>query len=156
MTPIDNDAIAARVRRLVMRDSLLAPYADVIGNRLRRMEETATHLAPRGFRWSEATLAHQRYGLHRQADGWVFRDWAPGAEAIFLVGDHSGWREDPRFALRRENDGGDWVVRLPPETLGHERLYRLRVYGAMGGGDRIPAYARRVVQDPVTGIFNAQ
>lgn len=156
MTPIDNDAIAARVRRLVMRDSLLAPYADVIGNRLRRMEETATHLAPQGFRWSEATLAHQRYGLHRQADGWVFRDWAPGAEAIFLVGDHSGWREDPRFSLRRENDGGDWVVRLPPETLGHERLYRLRVYGAMGGGDRIPAYARRVVQDPVTGIFNAQ
>ncbi|MBW1647426.1 MAG: alpha amylase C-terminal domain-containing protein [Deltaproteobacteria bacterium] len=156
MISIDHDAIAARVHRLVARDPYLGPYAEVIGQRLRRVDEAAARLAPRGFRLSDAALAHQRYGLHRQADGWVFREWAPGAEAIFLIGDHSGWREDPRFALRRENDRGDWAIHLAPETLGHQSLYRLRVHGPAGGGDRIPAYARRVVQDPVTGIFNAQ
>jgi 1,4-alpha-glucan branching enzyme len=150
------DAIAARVRRLVAQDPYLGPYADAIRHRLQRVEETVARLAPQGCRLWDAALAHQRYGLHRQDDGWVFREWAPGAEAIFLVGDHSRWREDPRFALRRENDGGDWVIRLSPETLGHHSLYRLRVHGTAGGGDRIPAYARRVVQDPVTGIFNAQ
>jgi 1,4-alpha-glucan branching enzyme len=156
MISIDQDAIAARVRRLVARDPYLAPYADAIGHRLQRLEEAAARLAPRGFHRANATLAHQRYGMHRRDDGWVFREWAPGAAAIFLIGDHNGWREDPRFALRRENDQGDWVIHLALDTLGHQSLYRLRVHGPASGGDRIPAYARRVVQDPVTGIFNAQ
>ena len=156
MIPTDHDAIAARVRRLVARDPYLRPHADAIGHRLQRLEATTARLAPQGWRLSDAALAHQRYGMHRRHDGWVLREWAPGAEAIFMVGDHSGWREDPRFALRRENGEGDWVIRLAPETLKHQSLYRLRVHGPAGGGDRIPAYAWRVVQDPVTGIFNAQ
>jgi len=40
--------------------------------------------------------------------------------------------------------------------LHHRDLYRLRLHWSEGGGDRIPAYARRVVQDADTLIFNAQ
>jgi 1,4-alpha-glucan branching enzyme len=40
--------------------------------------------------------------------------------------------------------------------MGHGDLYRLRISGLGGEGDRIPSYARRVVQDPKTLIFNAQ
>ena len=38
----------------------------------------------------------------------------------------------------------------------NEDLYRLRIHWPGGQGDRIPAYSRRVVQDPDTMIFNAQ
>ena len=44
----------------------------------------------------------------------------------------------------------------PADTLKHEDLYRLRIHWPGGEGDRIPAYARRVVQDSKTLIFNAQ
>jgi 1,4-alpha-glucan branching enzyme len=40
--------------------------------------------------------------------------------------------------------------------LAHRMLYRLHLHWEGGDGDRIPAYARRVVQDPETLIFNAQ
>ena len=35
-------------------------------------------------------------------------------------------------------------------------LYKLKVYWPGGEGERLPAYARRVVQDPHTHIFSAQ
>ena len=39
---------------------------------------------------------------------------------------------------------------MAPEKLGHGDLYRLRIHWPGGEGDRIPAYSRRVVQDPNT------
>ena len=45
---------------------------------------------------------------------------------------------------------------LAADKLRHGDLYRLRMHWPGGEGDRIPAYARRVVQDPNTLIFNAQ
>jgi 1,4-alpha-glucan branching enzyme len=49
-----------------------------------------------------------------------------------------------------------WEIRLPADAMGHEDLYRLRIHWPGGQGDRLPAYSRRVVQDPDTLIFNAQ
>ena len=99
---------------------------------------------------------HMYYGLQRRNQGWVFREWAPGAAAVYLIGDHSHWRPDPRFALRRINARGDWAIDMALETLGHGSLYRLMVEWPGGQGERIPAWARPVVQDPSTLIFSAQ
>ena len=60
------------------------------------------------------------------------------------------------FELEKINDYGVWEIRLTADRLAHGDLYRLRIHWAGGEGDRIPAYARRVVQDPKTLIFNAQ
>ena len=62
----------------------------------------------------------------------------------------------PLPALDRIDDEGQWEIRLPEAALSHQSLYRLRIHWKDGMGDRIPAYARRVVQDPDTLIFNAQ
>jgi 1,4-alpha-glucan branching enzyme len=58
--------------------------------------------------------------------------------------------------LKRINAEGVWEIRLPENQFRHRDLYRLRIHWPDGAGDRIPAYARRVVQDPDTLIFNAQ
>ena len=86
----------------------------------------------------------------------MFREWAPNATAIFLVGDFSAWREEARFELHCISSEGVWELSIPLEILKHEALYRLRVHWAGGSGDRIPVYVRRVHQDPDTHIFNAQ
>jgi 1,4-alpha-glucan branching enzyme len=54
------------------------------------------------------------FGLQRHPDGWVFREWAPNAQAIYLVGTFNAWREDRAYALRPVADrDGVWEIRLP-------------------------------------------
>ena len=104
----------------------------------------------------EFASGHEYFGLHFQKGEWVFREWAPNATTIYLIGDMSKWQESREFELEKINDYGDWEIRLNADKLKHGDLYRLRIHWAGGKGDRIPAYARRVVQDPKTLIFNAQ
>jgi 1,4-alpha-glucan branching enzyme len=99
---------------------------------------------------------HEFFGLHRVPSGWVFREWAPNATSIFLVGDFSDWQEKSRFKLHRVSSEGIWAIDIPAEVLKHKGLYRLRIRWEGGEGDRIPVYARRVHQDPDTHIYNAQ
>ena len=102
---------------------------------------------------TEFASGHEYFGLHFHRDEWVFREWAPNATAIYLIGDMSKWQVRREFALEKISDDGVWEIRLTADKLTHGDLYRLRISLAGGEGDRIPAYARRVVQDPKTLIF---
>lgn len=100
--------------------------------------------------------AYKYFGLHKEANGeWIFREWAPNAKSITLVGDFSDWKELQRYALNKL-DNGVWEVRLPENALHDGQLYKMMVKWDGGEGERIPAYAQRVVQDSNTHIFSAQ
>lgn len=100
------------------------------------------------------------FGFQRdeEAHGWWFREWLPGAWEVFLFGDFNGW-ERRSLPLARGADGvwsiflydGDWG-----RGLKHGSLYKILVHGENGWHERIPAYARRVVQDDATKNFTAQ
>ena len=98
---------------------------------------------------------HHFFGLHRDDNGWVFREWAPNATAIFLIGTFNNWAESEAFELKRK-DNDVWEVKLPADAVKHGDLYKLHVYWDGGDGERIPAYATRVVQDEKSYIFSAQ
>jgi 1,4-alpha-glucan branching enzyme len=136
-------------------DAFLAPYRAAIERRRLHAGSWERRLTPAGGRLTDVAAGHEYFGLHRGADGWRFREWAPAAATLHLIGGFSGWEARREFAARRL-DGGVWELWLPPDTLRHGDLYRLRLRWDGGGGDRIPAYARRVVQDDGTKIFNAQ
>ena len=100
--------------------------------------------------------AHRYYGLHRTSDGaWIFREWAPGATEIYLTGDFSDWQEKPEFRLHNVGNGV-WQGVFPAESIRPGNLYKMTVHWPGGQGERIPAYATRVVQDAATRIFSAQ
>lgn len=143
--------------KLLTRDTLLQPYESTLRRRHRRIDEAQHWLTGGAVSLADFASGHEFFGLHRDGDEWVFREWAPNATAIYLIGDMTGWRESPEFALNRitEPDGA-WEIRMPGQVLSHNDLYRLRIHWPGGSGDRIPAYTRRVVQDPHTTIFNAQ
>lgn len=152
---------ATRSRRpkqlnILRNDPWLEPYAEAIVGRhedaIRREKEL---LAGGAGTLSDFANAHRYFGMHRSADGWVFREWAPNATGITLVGDFSGWEERPQFELRRL-DNGVWEVALPADAVHHGDLYKMHVRWNGGIGERIPAYATRVVQDTTTHIFSAQ
>ncbi|MCP4670821.1 MAG: 1,4-alpha-glucan-branching enzyme [Desulfobacula sp.] len=100
---------------------------------------------------------HNFFGLHFESENnsWVFREWAPNADEIFIVCDKTSWLMHDEFKLeRREND--IFEKRFSKETFSHEDLFRLKIVWHSGEGDRIPTASTRVVQDSGTDIFNAQ
>jgi len=144
------------LQRLLEKDPYLKPYEKIIRRRLTRVHETEKRLTRGKMSLADFSSGHEYFGLHLSGNEWVFREWAPNATAIYLVGEMSGWQEQKAFALEPNGEEGVWKIRLPSDKLEHKDLYRLRVHWPGGEGDRIPAYARRVVQDPDTMIFNAQ
>lgn len=137
-------------------DGWLAPYRPVMEARRQRAQSMVQRLTG-GKTLAEFANGHEFYGLHRLQDGsWVYRDWAPNASALALIGPFSDWKVEPAFSADLVNDRGDWELRLPGEALRHLDLYKVRMEWPDGEGDRMPAWGRRVVQDPVTHGFNAQ
>jgi 1,4-alpha-glucan branching enzyme len=145
-----------RLQRFLSSDPYLEPYQDIIGRRIAHIRETARRLTGKKTSLPNFASGHEYFGLHFQDGHWVLREWAPNASAAYLVGDLSDWRIVPELALTRLKKGGVWELYLPAERLRHGSLYRLHLEWPGGSGDRIPAWARRVVQDPQTLIFNAQ
>jgi len=144
------------LERMLENDPYLQPYAHVLVRRLENIRTVEERLIRDTEDLSEFAAGHEYFGLHFSGHEWIFREWAPHAGAIYLIGDMTDWQERKGFALERIDREGVWEIRLPSGVLGHGDLYRLRIHWPGGRGNRIPAYARRVVQDPDTLIFNAQ
>ena len=147
--------IAKALRQLLQSDPYLTPYESIIHQRLVKIAETEQRLTGGKESLADFASGHEFFGLHFRDSQWVLREWAPNATVIFLIGDRTGWQEKKEFALKAREEGL-WEIRLSADQLNHGDLYRLRIHWPGGQGDRIPAYARRVVQDPDTLIFNAQ
>ena len=135
-------------------DPWLDPFKGIIEARLDYCLEREAVITG-GVKLEDFANGHHWYGLHRSEGGWVFREHAPNATSITLIGTFSDWKEDGRYRLQRTGDG-DWVVELDEGDLSHGDLYKMLVKWKGGGGERIPAYATRTVQDDVTKIFSAQ
>jgi 1,4-alpha-glucan branching enzyme len=150
------DPIREILDRLLADDPYLKPYEAVLARRLAHIEKTSRRLAARDQSLADFASGHEYFGLHFRNDRWVLREWAPNATALFLIGDLSQWEISKDLAFERIGPGGIWELKLPAAWLHHGGLYRLHVRWPGGSGDRIPAWARRVVQDPRTLIFNAQ
>ncbi len=137
-------------------DMMLNAYRDELNRRSAMVLSTEQTLTGGTQSLADFASGHEYYGLHNLRDRWIFREWAPNATAIFLIGDFSDWQNRDEFRLDRINDHGDWELELPPESLRHGMLYALQLYWPGGEGIRLPAYARRVVQDDHTKLFSAQ
>ena len=142
---------------LVARDKYLEPFEEAIQGR----HDHALWKINELTRNSEVSLSdfangYQYFGLHQLKDGWVFREWAPHATDIFLVGDFNNWTESESYKCNRIAGTGNWELYLPLDAISHGNLYKMHVKWEGGSGERIPAWATRVVQDDITKIFSAQ
>ena len=99
---------------------------------------------------------HMYYGLHKDDKGnWVFREWAPNATKIYLVGEFNNWKRSDIYAMKPIGNG-NWEIVLPSMFLDHGTLFKLYIEWKGGGAERLPAYTTRTVQDPHTKTFCAQ
>jgi 1,4-alpha-glucan branching enzyme len=137
-------------------DPCLEPYREILRGRASDAVEAESRLTASAGDLVNFARGHEHFGMHRQDDKWILREWAPGAEALFVIGDISGWHESEEFRMHRIGAHGQWEVSISDHLLRHEGLYRLKVHHGGQRLDRIPPWSGRVVQDAETKIFNAQ
>ena len=141
----------------LLDDEYLKPFEHAIRGRAEHAFARARDLTQGKCSLADWASAHEYYGLHRAPRrGWVFREWAPNATSMWLVGDFSKWQIDPRFECFRIPNTDVWECKVDGKLIRHGDNYRLEMRWEGGHGERIPAYARRVVQDPNTNLFCAK
>lgn len=144
--------------KLLDQDPWLKPYEERIKKRALYSLSRERSLTQGGdLLLSEFADGHRYYGLHHREDGsWVIREFLPNATEVYLIGDFNSWRRMIVWGMKRINDYGDWEINIAADKIKHGDHYKLFVVWPHGSGERIPAWATRVVQDPRTAIFSAQ
>ncbi len=130
---------------IIERDSALRPFEKDIKLRMDNYWRTRRALVGEG-RLSDFANAHEYYGFHHTDSGWVYREWAPGADAVYLSGEFNNW--EATAAPLNPIGGGSWELCLPEGAL-HDGM-RVKTVVQNGGALtwHIPLYAKRVIQDP--------
>lgn len=140
---------------IIKSDSWLAVHNETIEKRYNYINEKKKTLIGSDGKLSEFASGYKHFGLHSTPTYWVIREWAPNANAVFLIGQFSEWEKNEKYKFKKLNHG-EWELELPKDTLKHLDLYKLFVEWDGGSGERLPAWTTRVVQDHNTHIFSAQ
>lgn len=137
------------------KDSWLKPYQESIIRRSNNIKWRKDSLAGRGGRLYDSINNHLYYMLHNDGKDWLFREYAPNATKVYLIGDFNDWKISQEYALQPLGNG-NWELKVPLDRVHHGDLYKWYIEWPGGAGERIPTYANRCVQDDHTKIFSAQ
>ena len=118
---------AEQVRyKILSIDPWLKPFYRDIDLRMQRNTEVRRQLIGDGADLSSFANGYMYYGFNRTEDGWVFREWLPGADEVHLIGDFNYWNRASHPLTRLE--GGVWELRLEgADALEHGQRVKLQV-----------------------------
>ncbi len=145
---------------IVARDEWLRPAADAIARRHARYLEKLEAIRRSAARWSimpTDTAISAGSGTSCSTDGGC-ASGSPGRRTSTSSAT-STTGSAPRSGCRRMLRGSGapfFPAAMYRDRLTHGSLYKIHVHGDNGWHDRIPAYARRVVQDDATKNYTAQ
>lgn len=140
---------------LLKIDPWLEPFSQTITNRINKVNNLKAHLSEKYGSLIDTANWHTQLGLHKHKKGWIFREYAPNATNIYLIGTFNNWQQLPEYKLTHKGNG-IWELFLKKEQLNHCDLYKMWVQWNGGEAERLPAFAKRVVQDDNSYIFSAQ
>ena len=135
--------------KIFEHDPLLLPFEKDIELRMNNYAKKKNALVGKSGKLCDFANGHEYFGFHKTENGWVYREWAPGANEVFLTGDFVDWRWFDHKLMPLGN--GVFEVFIE----GTDTLYNgCHVAAVIRNGERllqrIPLYIRRVEQDPVT------
>ena len=139
--------------KIIQSDPLLEEFQFVIQQRIDATSKKEKELCDSSL--SNFANGHHYYGIHRTDQNWIIREWAPNASEMYLIGDFSEWKENPKYQFTKD-DNGNFELALDLDQLNHKDLYKLILHWSDGSGERIPVWSNRVIQDPDTLLYSAQ
>ncbi len=136
-------------QKILQYDPYLKPYEQDLDFRRKRYGEKCAQLGD----LSEFANGYAYFGFHKTPKGWVYREWAPGAEKLYLTGSFCNW-ERHKYPMEQE-ENGVFTLFLPKNVLKNGDIVQTIVVHAGKELERIPLYANYVVQEE-DGSWNAK
>ena len=137
---------------LIKLDPLLKPYASQLRERFTHYQHFKSIIEKTGGVLGEISQGHRYFGFNRGESGVWYREWAPAAHSLSLIGDFNDWNRDAN--PMSIDEWGIWHLFLPDKVyadrLTHGSRLKVHVKSALGEHDRIPAYIQRVIQESET------
>ena len=132
--------------KIIRMNPCLAPFEGDLQLRMHNYRETKAALVGTDGKLSDFANGHHFFGLHPVSDGWYYREWAPGAQKVYLTGDFCAW---DRYAYPLEHKGNGVFELFIPGADALQNNQRLLTIVHHDGQEleRIPLYATRVIQD---------
>ena len=97
--------------KLMKYDPLLKQYEKDFDLRMERYAAKRSALLASGQSLEDFATGHLYYGFHKTNDGWYYREWAPGADQMYLTGDFCNW--DKRAFPMEKKENGVFELFLP-------------------------------------------
>jgi 1,4-alpha-glucan branching enzyme len=148
--------------KLIALDPWLGPYAHALKDRCSYYQTAVSKLDTTGGLLGQVSQGHHYFGFNRGElwgkPGVWYREWAPQALQLRLIGDFNRWDRMANPLVR--DQFGVWSLFLSDEQFGAKLVHgsgvKVHVVADNGNMDRLPAYIRRVVQDQNTRQFVGQ
>ena len=138
--------------KIFEHDKGLLPYRADIEQRMLNYFNKRSELVGKDGSLSDFANAHEYFGFHRTKSGWVYREWAPAADELFLTGDMVSWNIYALPMTRLEN--GVFEVYLEGKDALWNGCHVQTIVKKNGEiMRRIPLYIRRVLQDKDTHLW---
>ena len=136
-------------------DPYLKPFEKDIDLRMKNYEIKKKMILHDGESLFDFANAHEFFGFHKKRGYWIYREWAPGADNLYLMGDMNSW--NPRGLKMTKLKNGVFEIKLKGDySLFHGCKVKTVVEKNGEIFERIPAYAKRVVQDKDTYVWCAE
>lgn len=148
--------MSVRTNKKIMEiDPYLAPFEKDINLRTELFRSKRSELLGNLKKIKNFANGHKYFGFHRTRNGWVYREWAPAADEMYLTGDFNNWELESCPMTKLEN--GVFEVHLKGKnSLKVGQKVQAIVINSGRILRRIPLYATRVVQDPQTYLWCAE
>jgi 1,4-alpha-glucan branching enzyme len=149
---------------IVKLDPTLEPYAGKLQQRHEYYRSALRRIDEVGGLLGQSSQGHHYFGLNRGEfhgkPGIWYREWAPAALQLGLIGEFNNWDRTAHPLVR--DAYGVWSLFIEDVSGGsrvpHGSRVKVHVVAEDGSAiDRIPAYIRRAIQEPAdTGPFVGQ
>ena len=141
--------------RILELNPQLQSFAGDIDLRMFLYRATKDRILGEGQTLNDFANAHNYYGFHRTETGWVYREWAPSAYALYLEGEFNNW--NPTSHPLKKLDNGNWEIELEGEdALWDGCKVKTVVDANMTRTEHLPLYCRRAVQNKTNNSFEAE
>ncbi|KAK3909486.1 1,4-alpha-glucan-branching enzyme [Frankliniella fusca] len=156
MDPMEVEVPA--LKTLLERDPYLHPYEREFRRRYAVFKDYIEKVNSSDGSLEKFTKGYDYFGIHVNSDNSVTaREWAPGAQQVYLVGDFNGWNNESHPFTKLEY--GKWEINIPPSSDGScaiKHLSEIKLAIRTQSGQlvfRLSPWAKYVVPPPKSEGF---
>lgn len=151
--------VVPEVHKLLEQDPYLKPYKKDFQRRYALFDELLKKLEGCEGGLEKFSRSYQSFGIHNQPDGGIYcKEWAPGAEAVFLTGDFNDW--NPFSHPYKKLDFGKWELYIAPKEDKSPAVHhgsKIKVVIKTKSGEviyRISPWAKYVFQEEKNVVYD--